>query len=106
MAITLLNSQGEQDNNLSQNGQVFSTLEVDKIENLKETNLYSFCKLQGSPLLESMKIDQVIDPRLENDYVKKEVECMMIAANLCISPYPEKRPRMSKVFSFFPSFLN
>ncbi|XP_062084256.1 inactive protein kinase SELMODRAFT_444075-like isoform X2 [Humulus lupulus] len=51
----------------------------------------------GSPLLESMKIDEVIDSRLERNYEKNEVECMMYAASLCISPHPEQRPRMSKV---------
>ncbi|KAA8538866.1 hypothetical protein F0562_025558 [Nyssa sinensis] len=39
----------------------------------------------------------IIDPRLENNYVDKEVECMMYAAILCTSPYPERRPRMSKI---------
>ncbi|KAL5540587.1 hypothetical protein UlMin_043536 [Ulmus minor] len=51
----------------------------------------------GSPLLESMKINEIIDTRLENNYVKNEVECMMYAASLCISPHPDQRPRMSKV---------
>lgn len=63
-------------------------------------------KLQGSPLLESMKINEIIDPRLESNYLKKEVECMMYAASLCISPHPEQRPRMSKVcFSFLLPFF-
>ncbi|POO02985.1 hypothetical protein TorRG33x02_010460 [Trema orientale] len=44
-----------------------------------------------------MKINEIMDPRLEGNYVKKEVECMMYAASLCISPHPEQRPRMSKV---------
>lgn len=54
--------------------------------------------LQASPLLESMKVNEIIDPRLENNYVEKEVECMMIAASLCTLPHPEHRPKMSKVF--------
>lgn len=45
----------------------------------------------------------MIDPRLEDNYVAKEVECMMVAASLCISPHPEKRPRMSKVFVAYNS---
>ena len=44
----------------------------------------------------------MIDPRLQDNYVSKEAECMMHAAILCISPDPEKRPRMSKVFVISP----
>lgn len=56
--------------------------------------------LQASPLLESMKVNEIIDPRLENNYVEKEVKCMMYAASLCILPHAEDRPKMSKVFHF------
>ncbi|KAM7526650.1 hypothetical protein LguiA_016552 [Lonicera macranthoides] len=40
---------------------------------------------------------EIIDPQLENKYVVKEVEWMMHAASLCISPHPDQRPRMSKI---------
>ncbi|KAM6577243.1 hypothetical protein CsatB_029080 [Cannabis sativa] len=59
----------------------------------------------GSPLLGSMKIDEVIDSRLERNYEKKEVECMMYAASLCISPHPEQRPRMSKVLKILEGYV-
>lgn len=65
--------------------------------------------LQASPLLESMKVNEIIDPRLENNYTEKEVECMMHAVSMCTLPHPEHRPKMSKVFFFslslqYPSF--
>ncbi|KAK9062818.1 hypothetical protein SSX86_020008 [Deinandra increscens subsp. villosa] len=40
---------------------------------------------------------EMIDPKLANKYDVKEMELMMYAASLCISPHPEQRPRMSKV---------
>ncbi|KAJ0013457.1 hypothetical protein Pint_21421 [Pistacia integerrima] len=52
---------------------------------------------EGKPLLEKKMVDEIIDPRLDQFYVEKEVECMMYATSLCISPIPEQRPTMSKV---------
>ncbi|CAH1435667.1 unnamed protein product [Lactuca virosa] len=40
---------------------------------------------------------EMIDPKLGKMYDVKEVEYMIHAACLCISPQPEQRPRMSKV---------
>ncbi|XP_077229318.1 inactive protein kinase SELMODRAFT_444075-like [Tasmannia lanceolata] len=51
----------------------------------------------GRPLLEKKMIHEFIDPRLDGQYVVHEAECMMYAANLCISTDPRRRPRMSKV---------
>ncbi|XP_031273393.1 inactive protein kinase SELMODRAFT_444075-like [Pistacia vera] len=51
----------------------------------------------GKPLLEKKMVNEIIDPRLDQFYVEKEVECMMYATSLCISPIPEQRPTMSKV---------
>lgn len=53
--------------------------------------------MQGKTLLEKKMVSEIIDPRLDQSYVKKEVECMMYAASLCISPIPEQRSTMSKV---------
>ncbi|RVW45663.1 hypothetical protein CK203_101164 [Vitis vinifera] len=64
-----------------------------KFDPLPSIVLASEKNIRGCPLLEM----KMIDPRLEDNYVAKEVECMMVAASLCISPHPEKRPRMSKV---------
>ncbi|KAI3746079.1 hypothetical protein L6452_08500 [Arctium lappa] len=53
---------------------------------------------KGSRLFVEGKVcAEMIDPKLDNKYDAKEVECMMYAASLCISPHPEQRPRMSKV---------
>ncbi|KAF8388398.1 hypothetical protein HHK36_027066 [Tetracentron sinense] len=51
----------------------------------------------GRPLLEKKICNEIIDPRLEGNYIDEEVKCLMYAASLCIAPRPEKRPRMSKV---------
>ncbi|GJU80577.1 inactive protein kinase-like protein [Tanacetum coccineum] len=48
-------------------------------------------------LVEGKVCAETIDSKLENKYDAKEVEYMMHAASLCISPHPEQRPRMSKV---------
>ncbi|KAK1406497.1 hypothetical protein QVD17_41871 [Tagetes erecta] len=48
-------------------------------------------------LVEGKVCAEMIDPRLANKYDVKEVQCMMYAAGLCVSPHPEQRPRMSKV---------
>ncbi|KAF6175791.1 hypothetical protein GIB67_036256, partial [Kingdonia uniflora] len=42
-------------------------------------------------------LNEIIDPRLQGCYSENEVESMMFAASLCISPRPERRPRMLKV---------
>lgn len=56
------------------------------------------CTFQGRRLLvEEKECAEIIDPKLGNKYDVKEVESMMHAASLCISPHPEQRPRMSKV---------
>lgn len=60
--------------------------------------------LQGSAMLEKKETNELIDSRLNNNYIEKEVKCMMHAANLCISPHPEKRPRMSQVQYSSPNF--
>ncbi|CAL5406875.1 unnamed protein product [Camellia sinensis] len=52
---------------------------------------------QGSSLLEKKIYNEIIDARLENNYVEKEAECMFQAAILCISPHPKRRPRISEV---------
>lgn len=57
-------------------------------------------------MLEKKKTEELIDSRLNNNYVEREAECMMHAAYLCISHHPEQRPRMSQVLSisFIPNF--
>ncbi|KAM0037622.1 putative protein kinase RLK-Pelle-PERK-2 family [Helianthus debilis subsp. tardiflorus] len=57
-------------------------------------------------LLEGKACVEMIDPRLANKYDVKEVEYMMYAASLCISPDPEQRPRMSKVNPSFITYIN
>ncbi|KAI3518137.1 hypothetical protein L1887_06555 [Cichorium endivia] len=48
-------------------------------------------------LTEGKVCTDMIDPKLGKKYDVKEVEYMIHAACLCISPQPEQRPRMSKV---------
>ncbi|KAL1814374.1 hypothetical protein DCAR_0518512 [Daucus carota subsp. sativus] len=49
------------------------------------------------PLLEEYAIDELVDPRLMDNYSEQEVFCMLQAASLCISRDPQLRPRMSQV---------
>lgn len=64
------------------------------------------CTLQGRRLLVEGKVcARMIDPKLEDKYDVKEVEYMIHAANLCILPHPEQRPRMSKVYPSFIKYL-
>ncbi|KAI7984728.1 hypothetical protein LOK49_LG14G02036 [Camellia lanceoleosa] len=49
------------------------------------------------PLLEEYAIDELVDPRLVNNYKEQEVYCMLHAASLCIRRDPHSRPRMSQV---------
>ncbi|KAI6695484.1 hypothetical protein NL676_023194 [Syzygium grande] len=51
----------------------------------------------GLPLLKRGMINGIIDPQLLDKCVKWEVDAMMHAAELCLSPLPEQRPRMSQV---------
>lgn len=49
------------------------------------------------PLLEEYAVDELIDPRLGNQFSEQEVYCMLHAASLCIRRDPQCRPRMSQV---------
>ncbi|PKI55512.1 hypothetical protein CRG98_024124 [Punica granatum] len=51
----------------------------------------------GLPLLREGVIEELIDRRLVNEYVNKEVKSMIHVAELCLLPVPEQRPRMSQV---------
>ncbi|XLR07198.1 hypothetical protein S83_035136, partial [Arachis hypogaea] len=48
------------------------------------------------PLLDEYAIEELIDPRLGNQYLENEVYCMLHAASLCIRRDPHSRPRMSQ----------
>ena len=52
---------------------------------------------KARPLLEEYAIDELVDPRLMDNYSEQEVFCMLQAASLCISRDPQLRPRMSQV---------
>ncbi|KAH7547185.1 hypothetical protein FEM48_Zijuj01G0282500 [Ziziphus jujuba var. spinosa] len=52
---------------------------------------------RARPLLEEYAIDELVDPRLGNQYSEQEVYCMLHAASLCIRRDPQSRPRMSQV---------
>nr|XP_025673139.1 inactive protein kinase SELMODRAFT_444075 isoform X2 [Arachis hypogaea] len=48
------------------------------------------------PLLAEYAIEELIDPRLGNNYAENEVNCMLHAASLCMRRDPYSRPRMSQ----------
>lgn len=49
------------------------------------------------PLLDEYAVDELVDPRLGNQYSEHEVYCMLHAASMCIRRDPQMRPRMSQV---------
>uniref|UniRef100_A0A7N0ZXB2 Protein kinase domain-containing protein n=1 Tax=Kalanchoe fedtschenkoi TaxID=63787 RepID=A0A7N0ZXB2_KALFE len=49
------------------------------------------------PLLEEYAMDDLIDPRLGENYSEQEVYCMLHAASLCLRRDSHIRPRMSQV---------
>ncbi|KAL1827077.1 hypothetical protein ACET3Z_005489 [Daucus carota] len=55
--------------------------------------------------LESKVPSEIVDPRLDHNFVEKEVECMIQAASLCISPDPDQRPRMSEVLKILEGYM-
>lgn len=59
---------------------------------------------QNRQFLESKVSSEIVDPRLDHNFVEKEVNCMIQAANLCISPHPDQRPRMSEVIIYLVVF--
>lgn len=50
--------------------------------------------------LETGKLEEVIDPRLEKNYNEVEMLRMMEAAAACVRHSASRRPRMSQVCSF------
>ncbi|XP_010245984.1 PREDICTED: inactive protein kinase SELMODRAFT_444075-like [Nelumbo nucifera] len=80
----------------------FGVVLLELLSGLKATDLMRseeehYLSEWGHSLLEKKMISELVDPRLEGNYIEKEVECMMHAASFCLSPHPERRPRMSKV---------
>lgn len=51
--------------------------------------------------MEAYAIDELVDPRLGNNYTEQEVYCMLHAASLCIRRDPQERPRMSQARILF-----
>lgn len=57
----------------------------------------SFCVFQVKGLLKEKKLEKLVDPDLENDYVEAEVEQLIQVALLCTQGSPMERPKMSDV---------
>ncbi|KAM0067629.1 putative protein kinase RLK-Pelle-RLCK-VI family [Helianthus debilis subsp. tardiflorus] len=51
----------------------------------------------AKPLLEQSNVEELVDPRLENDYEVTELKCAMSAASACIHHMPNMRPNMKRV---------
>ncbi|KAK1356275.1 Adenine nucleotide alpha hydrolase-like domain kinase [Heracleum sosnowskyi] len=65
----------------------------------------SFMPDWSRQFLESKVSSEIVDPRLDHNFVEKEVNCMIQAANLCISPHPDQRPRMSEVLKILEGYM-
>lgn len=48
-------------------------------------------------LLKEKTLDNIVDPKLKNNYVKEEMESLIQIALLCTQGEPEHRPKMSEV---------
>lgn len=48
-------------------------------------------------MLESSRIEDLVDPKLVGNYDEKEMQCIAMVANLCIQHSPICRPNMSQV---------
>ncbi|GAB2287226.1 hypothetical protein Dimus_021608 [Dionaea muscipula] len=51
----------------------------------------------ASPILQDWKISQLLDPRIGGEYVRDQIERMVLAATLCIRRAPQYRPRVSLI---------
>uniref|UniRef100_A0A251U9P5 Putative tyrosine-protein kinase, insulin-like receptor n=1 Tax=Helianthus annuus TaxID=4232 RepID=A0A251U9P5_HELAN len=51
----------------------------------------------AKPLLEQSNVEELVDPRLENDYEVTELKRAMSAASACIHHMPNMRPNMKRV---------
>ncbi|XP_061372185.1 protein kinase STUNTED-like isoform X2 [Gastrolobium bilobum] len=51
----------------------------------------------ASPILNSGKVSQLLDPSLGDNYDHEEMERMVLAATLCIRRAPKARPHMSRI---------
>ena len=51
----------------------------------------------ASPLVCENKFNEIVDPRLNGNYVKEELKRVVIAGLICTQVFPEKRPGMLDV---------
>ncbi|XP_039145319.1 somatic embryogenesis receptor kinase 1-like isoform X2 [Dioscorea cayenensis subsp. rotundata] len=56
-----------------------------------------FLKDRVEQLLKEKTLDNIVDPKLKNNYVKEEMESLIQIALLCTQGEPEHRPKMSEV---------
>lgn len=61
------------------------------------TYLGYFC--QAKPLLGSVQIEKLVDPRLGGAYDPREMQTMVLAAGLCVQSSAICRPYMDQVSS-------
>ena len=54
-------------------------------------------RVQAKPFFEAMNIQELADIQLYGDYNSQEMQCMMMAAALCVQPSPQCRPSMAQV---------
>lgn len=55
------------------------------------------CFSQVKGLLKEKKLEMLVDPDLQKDYVQAEVESLIQVALLCTQGSPMERPKMSEV---------
>lgn len=69
------------------------------------SSAFMLIDLQARSLLSYGLYKRLIDPCLNEDYSKEEMEIMMIAARLCLMHSSSRRPTMKMVYSIIPVLL-
>lgn len=64
---------------------------------------YSFVSKQVKPLMESGKLNELVDPKLEDKYDMDQLHRLVLTASYCIRQTSVSRPSMTQVCKSFAS---
>lgn len=78
---------------------------VDSSQPLGDESLVEWARPMLAHVLDKEDFEEVVDPRLEQNFVKVEMFRMIEAAAACVRHLASKRPRMSQVVRAFDSML-
>jgi hypothetical protein len=78
-------------------GKKRNTLDLNEFRTRMKTKLFCLLDLQARSLLSSSLWESLIDPHLNGDYMKEEMEIMISVARLCLAHSSSRRPMMKTV---------